>query len=112
MTNIFEKTSNNSSKETFMPKAIFEGVVIAQSDNTELVEGNVYFPRDSVKMELFSHSPTPYTCPWKGVAEYFHATVNGKKIDDIAWSYPNPKEPAKNIAGHLAFDKRKGVQIS
>jgi uncharacterized protein (DUF427 family) len=96
----------------FMAKATVDGVVIAESDDTQLVEGNVYFPRDSVKADLFSPSPTPYTCPWKGVAEYFHATVNGKKIDDIAWSYPSPKEAAKNIAGHLAFDKRKGVQIS
>ena len=95
-----------------MPKAIFGGVVIAESDKTELVEGNQYFPRDSVKMDLFSHSPTPYTCPWKGVAEYFNATVNDKKVDDIALSYPQPKEAAKNIAGHLAFDKRKGVQIT
>jgi uncharacterized protein (DUF427 family) len=95
-----------------MAKATVDGVVIAESDNTELVEGNVYFPRDSVKMDMFSHSPTPYTCPWKGVAEYFNASVNGKEISDIAWSYPNPKEAAKNIAGHLAFDKRKGVQIS
>jgi uncharacterized protein (DUF427 family) len=94
-----------------MAKATVDGVVIADSDKTELVEGNVYFPRDSVKMELLSHSPTPYTCPWKGVAEYFNATVDGKHINDIAWSYPNPKEAAKNITGHLAFDKRKGVQI-
>jgi uncharacterized protein (DUF427 family) len=95
-----------------MPKATIDGVVIAESDKTELVEGNVYFPRDSVKMDMFSHSPTPYICPWKGVAEYFNLAVNGKNIDDVAWSYPNPKEAAKNITGHLAFDKRKGVQIS
>jgi uncharacterized protein (DUF427 family) len=95
-----------------MPKAIVDGVVVAESDNTELVEGNVYFPRESVKMDLLSRSPTPYTCPWKGVAEYFHLAVNGKKINDVAWSYPNPKDAAKNIAGHLAFDKRKGVQIN
>jgi uncharacterized protein (DUF427 family) len=95
-----------------MPKAMIDGVVLAESDTTELVEGNIYFPRDSVKMTIFSHSSTPYTCPWKGVAEYFNATVNGKEITDVAWSYPDPKEAAKNIAGHLAFDKRKGVQIS
>jgi uncharacterized protein (DUF427 family) len=99
-------------EETFMPKAMLDGVVIAESNKTELVEGNVYFPRDSVKMDLFSHSPTPYTCPWKGVAEYFNVSVNGKEINDIAWSYPSPKEAAKNITGHLAFDKRKGVQVS
>jgi uncharacterized protein (DUF427 family) len=97
--------------EVSMAKAIVDGVVIAESDKTELVEGNVYFPRGSVKMDMFSGSSTPYTCPWKGVAEYFNASVNGKDITDIAWSYPTPKEAAKNIAGHLAFDKRKGVQI-
>ncbi|MGL4611650.1 MAG: DUF427 domain-containing protein [Trueperaceae bacterium] len=94
-----------------MAKAIFDGVILAESNDTELVEGNIYFPRDSVNMDLFSHSPTPYTCPWKGVAEYFNANVNGQDITDIAWSYPNPKEAAKTIAGHLAFDKRKGVEV-
>jgi uncharacterized protein (DUF427 family) len=68
-------------------------------------------PRSSVKMEWFSLSPTPYTCPWKGKAEYFNISVNAEAIQDIAWSYPTPKEAAKNIAGHLAFDRRKGVEI-
>jgi uncharacterized protein (DUF427 family) len=94
-----------------MPKAILNGVVIADSQTTELVEDNHYFPGDSVNMEMFSSSPTPYTCPWKGKAEYFNISVNGEAIQDIAWSYPTPKEAAKNIAGHLAFDKRKGVEI-
>jgi uncharacterized protein (DUF427 family) len=94
-----------------MPKAVLDNVVIAESDLTELVEGNHYFPRNSVKMEMFDLSPTPYTCAWKGKAEYFNITVNGHTVSDIAWSYPNPKEAAKHIAGHLAFDKRKGVEI-
>jgi uncharacterized protein (DUF427 family) len=95
-----------------MPKAILNGVVIAQTLETELVEGNHYFPRSSVKMEMFDLSTTPYTCAWKGKAEYFNISLNGEHIQDIAWSYPNPKEAAKNIAGHVAFDKRKGVEIS
>ena len=94
-----------------MPKVMLKGVVIAESQVTEVVEGNHYFPRSSVKMDMLSSSPTPYTCPWKGKAEYFNISVNGEAIQDIAWSYPNPKEAAKNIAGHLAFDKRKAVEI-
>ena len=94
-----------------MPKAVLQGVVIAESDKAELVEGNYYFPRSSVKMEMFSSSPTAYTCSWKGEAEYFHLLVNEQHIQDIAWSYPNPKEAAQKIAGHLAFDKRKGVEV-
>ena len=95
-----------------MPKAVFKGIVIAESDKTELVEGNHYFPRGSVKMEMFNSSPTPYTCGWKGDAEYFNISLNGEHIQDIAWSYPTPKEAANKIAGHLAFDKRKGVEIA
>ncbi len=95
-----------------MPKAILNGVVIAETLETELVEGNHYFPRSGVKMEMFEASSTRYTCSWKGEAEYFNISLKGEHIKDIAWSYPNPKEIAKDIAGHLAFDKRKGVEIS
>lgn len=94
-----------------MPKAVLKGVVIAESKNTELVEGNYYFPRSSVSMDLFKPSPTPYTCAWKGKAEYFHILLGDELIQDIAWSYPSPKEAAQKIAGYLAFDKRKGIEI-
>ena len=90
-----------------MPKAEYQGTVLADSESTVVVEGNHYFPRESVHMELFSDSPTPYTCPWKGRAAYYNLTVDGQEVKDAAWSYPEPKEAAKEIAGHLAFDKSK-----
>jgi uncharacterized protein (DUF427 family) len=91
-------------------RAIYDGTVIAESDSTEL-EGNHYFPRSSVDMTLLGTSSTPYHCPWKGAAEYFHLDSDGRQIRDIAWSYPEPKPAARSIAGHVAFDQRKGVQL-
>lgn len=93
-------------------KAIYNGIVIAESDRTEMVEGNHYFPRDSVDMQVLAESSTPYTCPWKGRAEYFHLEIDGERVDDIAWSYPDPKPAAQAIGGHVAFDARKGVKIA
>lgn len=90
-----------------MPKAEYQGTVLAESDDTVVVEGNQYFPRESVRMDMFSDSPTQYTCPWKGDAAYYTLTVAGEELKDAAWSYPEPKEAAKEIAGYLAFDKRK-----
>ena len=94
-----------------MPKAEFNGLTLAESARTEQVEGNHYFPRESVDMSKFKPSPTRYTCPWKGDAEYFHLLVDGQTIEDAAWSYPEPKDAAKEIAGHLAFDRSKGVTV-
>ena len=85
-------------------KATFNGKVIAESDKTEVVEGNHYFPRDSIKKEYFKDSETIYTCSWKGDCVYFDVKVDGKVFKDAAWSYPEPKEAAKKIAGHVAFD--------
>ena len=85
-------------------KVTFNGKVIAESDKTEVVEGNHYFPRNSIKMEYFKDSETKYTCSWKGDCVYFDVKVDGKVFKDAAWSYPEPKEAAKNIAGHVAFD--------
>ena len=90
-----------------MPKAEYQGTVLAESENTIALEGNQYFPRASVQMELFSDSPTPYTCPWKGKAAYYNLKVDGQEVHDAAWSYPEPKDAAKEIAGYLAFDKSK-----
>jgi len=94
-----------------VPKAELKGTVLAESDRTERVEGNHYFPRERVDMSRFKPSDTPYTCPWKGDAEYFHVEVDGETVEDAAWSYPEPKEAAKNIAGHLAFDRSKGISV-
>jgi len=90
-------------------KAIWNGAVVAESDATEVVEGNHYFPIETIKREYFRESATHSTCPWKGVASYYSLEVDGKPNRDAAWYYPTPKSAAKNIAGHVAF--WKGVEV-
>ena len=85
-------------------KALLNGKVIAKSNDTIVVEGNHYFPPESLQKEYFKDSETQYTCPWKGEARYYHLLVDGKELEDGAWEYPNPKEAAQKIAGHIAFD--------
>lgn len=84
-------------------KAIYNNQLIAESDNTVVVEGNHYFPPDSVKKDFLTASDTHTTCPWKGVASYYDVIVNGEKADDAAWFYPNPKALAEGIKGYIAF---------
>ncbi|MDQ1248929.1 MAG: hypothetical protein QG597_3303 [Actinomycetota bacterium] len=84
-------------------KATWNGAVLAESDETVVVEGNHYFPADSLNRDFFSPSETHTTCPWKGVASYYSITVNGKTNPDAAWTYPTPKAAAKEIAGYVAF---------
>ena len=90
-------------------KATWNNTVLAESDTFEVVEGNVYFPRESVKTEYLEKSDTPYTCPWKGECQYYDVVVGGKTNKDAAFSYPDPKPEAKNIAGHVAF--WQGVEV-
>jgi len=92
-----------------MPKAIWSGVVLAESDRCEVVEGNQYFPPDAVKREYFKPSATHTTCPWKGVASYYDVLVDGETNRDAAWYYPEPKEAARNIKGYVAF--WRGVKV-
>lgn len=92
-----------------MPKAIWNGVVLAESDKCEVVEGNQYFPADAVKREYFQESSTHTTCPWKGLASYYTVVVDGKVNKDAAWYYPEPKDAAKQIKDHVAF--WRGVKI-
>ena len=92
-----------------MPKAIWNDTVLAESDNTVVVEGNHYFPSDTIKQEYFQESNTHTTCPWKGVASYYTINVNGQTNQDAAWYYPSAKEKAKNIEGYVAF--WKGLKI-
>jgi uncharacterized protein (DUF427 family) len=92
-----------------MPKAIWNGAVIAASDRCEVVEGNQYFPLDAVRKEYLRPSDTHSTCPWKGEASYYDLEVDGKRNKDAAWFYPSPKEAAKNITNRVAF--WKGVQV-
>jgi uncharacterized protein (DUF427 family) len=92
-----------------MPKAVWKGQVIAESDQCEVVEGNQYFPPDTVKKEYLKPSDTHTTCSWKGIASYHHLAVGGEVNKDAAWYYPDPKPAAKNIAGYIAF--WKGVKV-
>ena len=90
-------------------KAIWNGAVLAESNSTEVVEGNQYFPPDSIKREYFKDSATTSICPWKGTASYYTVDVNGKQNPDAAWYYPATKDEAKNIEGYVAF--WKGVEV-
>ncbi len=92
-----------------MPKAIWRGTTIAESDDTVVVEGNHYFPRESVRDEYLRDSSTHTTCPWKGVASYYDIVVNGATNKDAAWYYPQPKEAAREIEGRVAF--WRGVEV-
>jgi uncharacterized protein (DUF427 family) len=92
-----------------MPRAVWNGVVVAESPTTEVVEGNHYFPPDSIKTEYFQPSATHTECGWKGTASYYTLTVNGRTNPDAAWYYPTPKDAAKQIAGYVAF--WKGVTV-
>lgn len=84
-------------------KVIWNGTVIAESNNTVVVEGNHYFPKSSVKMDILEPSETKSTCPWKGIASYYTISVDKQTNVDAAWYYPEPKEAARNIEGHIAF---------
>ncbi len=86
-----------------MPRAIWNGTVIAETDEHELVEGNVYFPPASMKREFFRPSDTHTVCPWKGTASYYTIVVDGRENQDGAWYYPDPKPAAANIKDHVAF---------
>ena len=91
-------------------KATWKGKVIAQSDRTEVVEGNHYFPPDSLKSEHLRPSDTRSTCPWKGDASYYDVVVGDEVNKDAAWYYPEPKEAARQIKNHVAF--WKGVEVA
>ena len=93
-----------------MKKATWNGTVIAESEATIVVEGNHYFPADSLHKEFFKPSGTHTVCGWKGTASYYTIDVNGKQNPDAAWYYPAAKPDAKNIEGYVAF--WKGVSVS
>lgn len=86
-----------------MAKATWNGIVLAESDNTVMVEGNHYFPRDSINLEYFKDSSQNTVCPWKGVASYFDVEVDGKVNRNAAWYYPTPSDAAQQIKDHVAF---------
>eukprot|EP00039_Didymoeca_costata_P019243 m.336778 g.336778 ORF g.336778 m.336778 type:complete len:94 (-) comp17959_c0_seq1:98-379(-) len=84
-------------------KASYNGTIIAESDETVVVDGNHYFPHDAIKKEFFSQTQHHTTCPWKGQACYYSITVDGKTRENGAWFYPQCKEGAKQIENYVAF---------
>jgi uncharacterized protein (DUF427 family) len=94
-----------------MPKAIWNGAVLAESDKCEVVEGNQYFPPDAINKQYFKESNAHTSCPWKGVASYYTIEVDGQQNKDAAWYYPTAKEKAKNIEGYVAFWKGVKVEV-
>jgi uncharacterized protein (DUF427 family) len=91
-------------------KAIWNNTILAESDDTRVVEGNHYFPPDSIRSEYFQPSETTTVCGWKGTASYYDVVVNGEINGDAAWYYPETKEAAKEIEGYVAF--WKGVEVT
>jgi uncharacterized protein (DUF427 family) len=84
-------------------KAIWNNSVLAESNQTIVIEGNHYFPPDSVSRKYFQSSDTHTHCPWKGDASYYHLSVDGEVNQDAAWYYPDPKPAAIEIKDHVAF---------
>lgn len=91
-------------------KAIWENTIVAESNQTIVVEGNHYFPPDAIKKGYLAPSDTRSTCPWKGVASYYHVKVGDKVNTDAAWYYPEPKHAAKSIKNCIAF--WRGVKVT
>ena len=92
-----------------MKKATWNGAVLAQSDETVIVEGNHYFPPESINKNYFLETDTHTTCPWKGLASYYDIEVDGKRNKDSAWFYKNPSSLADGIKDYVAF--WKGVVV-
>jgi uncharacterized protein (DUF427 family) len=88
---------------------MWQGQVLAESDDFEVVEGNVYFPREAIKDEFFEPSNHHSICPWKGTASYHHVVVGGQRNENAAWFYSEPKSAAAQIKDHVAF--WKGVEV-
>ena len=91
-------------------KAVWNGAIVATGDATRVVEGNHYFPPDSVNREYFTDSQTTTHCPWKGDASYYTLEIDGATNEDAAWYYPTPKDAAAEIKDHIAF--WRGVEVT
>jgi len=90
-------------------QAVFNGTVIADSDQTVVVEGNHYFPIESARRDLLTPTDTHTVCPWKGTASYYTVTVGDQTAEDAAWYYPTPSDAARQITGRVAF--WRGVKV-
>lgn len=86
-----------------MPKAILNGVVIAESNDTIMVENNHYFPPESLKQDYFTEASKTTVCGWKGTSNYFDIVVEGQTAQAAAWTYKEPKDAAKEIKNYVAF---------
>ena len=86
-------------------RVVRQNVVLAESNDTIIIEGNHYFPADSINWDYFQNSNTHTTCPWKGEASYYKIVIRDKVEEDAAWYYPEPKEAAKQIKNYVAFYK-------
>lgn len=91
-------------------RAVVNGTVIAESDETVVVEGNHYFPPDSIKTEHFSPTTRETVCPWKGTASYYDVNVDDTTLSNVAWHYPDPKPEAEKIRDHVAFYSKVSVE--
>lgn len=92
-----------------MARAVWNGTVLAESDEFEVVEGNIYFPPSSLNRDYFKETNTHSTCPWKGRASYYTVVVNGQENKNAAWYYPKPNSAAAQIKDHVAF--WRGVKV-
>ena len=88
-------------------RAIWNKHIIAESDKTEVVENNHYFPPESVNQQFLEDSDRDTLCPWKGKASYFNLVDKDEKAPEAAWYYPDPKKAAKEIKNYIAFDKNQ-----
>ena len=94
-----------------MPKVVWNDTVLAQSGKYKMVEGNVYFPSESVNWDYLSPGDRQYTCPWKRTSPYYNVKVNGEVLENAAWAYPEPKPAALYIKGFVAFDTGAGIEV-
>ncbi len=92
-----------------MPRAVWNGAVLAESDETIVVEGNHYFPPDAINEEFFQDSSSRTRCFWKGTASYYDVMVDGQANHDAAWYYPDPSQQASHVRGYVAF--WRGVRV-
>ena len=92
-------------------KALCDAVVLAESDDIVMVDGNHYFPRESMRTEYFRDSPLTTVCGWKGTARYWDVVVEGRELSNVVWSYETPKPAAENIRERFAFYRGKGVEL-
>lgn len=94
-----------------MAQAILKGEILAESNHCQELEGNCYFPPESLRRKYFRPSRTKSYCPWKGEAYYYNIVINGQTLQDAAWYYPSPKSDAQHIRRYVAFWGEMGVKL-